>query len=485
MNNLQINQYLQNQINRSSVLLKAYAQDEQGNKYLTRNMFIRVRKLMRDFIEGQREIRIVSIPGLRGVGKTTLLAQLFLEFFPSYPQDMLYISVDQVVNELRSDLYSVFQEYQKIIDTSFEKLDRDIFIFIDEIHFDNKWASVLKTIYDKSKRVFIVCTASSALLLQSTADLARRVIFEGLYPMNFTEYMLLRSRYESFKDNTAKIKFPIRGLKKTVKDALFYSANAEQCFLSLKNMETQVKKYWFGIDSMEIDRYLRFGTMPYALTIKNEQRVYILTNQLIDRVVEKDLPELGKFDIDTLAVVKNVLLLISGSSEVSVTTLANTLEGISIVTLISVLETLERAEMLIRVYPYGSTYKKVRKPSKYYFMSPALRHALLSIVEGEMSFEKNKGKYLEDIIALYLYREFGQKLVSPVYYDSAKGGANFILHRGDKKIVIEIGYGDKGIRQVEYSLEKIKGNYGLVISDSGLFLQSNIVKVPLRYFLLM
>jgi len=145
---------------------------------------------------------------------------------------------------------------------------------------------------------------------------------------------------------------------------------------------------------LEVDRYLRFGTMPYALTIKDEQRVHILTNQQIDRVVEKDLPELGKFDRDTLSIIKNILLLISGSGEVSVTNLANTLEGISSVTLINVLEALEKAEMLIRVYPYGSTYKKVRRPSKYHFMTPAVRHTLLTIVEGESAFENNKGKYL-------------------------------------------------------------------------------------------
>jgi len=485
MNNLQINQYLQNQINRSQSLLKAYAEDEQGNKYLTRNIFIRMQKLMIDFIEGQREIRMVSIPGLRGVGKTTLLSQLFLDFFPRYFKDMLYISVDQVVNELRSDLYSIFQEYQKILGTSFEKLDHDLFIFIDEIHFDKKWTSVLKTIYDRSKRVFVVCTGSSALSLQSTTDLARRVIFERLYPMNFTEYILLKTKYESSTDNIVKIKFPIKGLKDSVKNILFYSANAEQCFSNLKDVEMQVKEYWFGIDRLEVDRYLRFGTMPYALTIKNEQRVHILTNQQIDRVVEKDLPELGKFDTDTLAAVKNILLLVSGSNEVSVTNLANTLKGISTVTLINVLESLERAEMLIRVYPYGSTYKKVRKPSKYHFMTPAVRHTLLTLVEGESAFENHKGKYLEDVVALILYREFSQKLTSPIFYDSAKGGADFILKLSDKKIAIEVGYGSKGMEQVQATLEKINGNYGLVVSNTDPGIEDKIVKVPLEYFLLM
>ncbi len=114
MNNLQVNQYLQNQLNRAPFLLRSYTQDEQGNKYLSRNMFIRVEKLINNFINGEKEVRMVSIPGLRGVGKTTILAQLFLRFFPHYPKDMLYVSADQIVNELGADLHSVFEEYQKL-----------------------------------------------------------------------------------------------------------------------------------------------------------------------------------------------------------------------------------------------------------------------------------------------------------------------------------------------------------------------------------
>ncbi len=484
MNNLQVNQYLQNQLNRAPSLLRTYTQDEQGNKYLSRNMFIRVEKLINDFIGGEKEVRMVSIPGLRGVGKTTLLAQLFLRFFPRYPKDMLYISADQVINELGANLYSVFEEYQKILGVPFEKLDHNLFMFIDEIHFDKKWTAVLKSIYDRSKRIFVVCTGSSALSLQSTTDLARRVVFEKLYPMNFTEYLLLKTKYESIKDETVTIKFPVKGLKGAIKNALFYSSDADECFSRLTGLKAQVNKYWFGIDSLEIDKYLRFGTMPYALTIKDEQRIHTLTNQQIDRVVERDLPGLGKFDTATLAAIKNLLLLIAGSGEVSITNLSKTLKGISLVTLINVLETLEKTEMLIRVYPYGSTYKKVRKPSKYHFMTPAVRHTLLTIVEGESAFTNHKGWYLEDIVALFLYREFSQKLTSPTLYDSAKGGADFILSISSKKIAIEVGYGNKGMEQVKATLGKINGNYGLVVCSADLVKDENVVKVPLQYFLL-
>ncbi len=479
-----VNQYIQNQISRGPTLLQSYVQDEVGNKYLTRNAFIRLQKQLRDFANGQKEIRIIAIPGLRGVGKTTLLAQLFMDLYEKHPRDLFYVSADQVVNVLNSDLKTVFEEFERVIGTSFEALDRKLYFFIDEIHFDDKWTSILKMLYDRSKNIFIICTGSSALSLQSTSDLARRVIFEKLYPMNFTEYVLLKTRYISIQNRAVNVRFPVKGLKEVLRQSLFASDSAETCFAKLQSIQNQITQYWSTIDRLEIDRFMRFGTMPFALTIQDENRTQVLTNQLIDKVVEKDLSHYGKFNQDTIDAVKNILLMTAASSEISFTNLTKSLSNLAINTLIEVFNALEKAEMLIRVYPYGSAYKKVRKPSKYHFMTPAVRHTLLTIVEGDNAFLNNKGKYLEDIIALTLYREFGQKLASPLFYDSAKGGADFILNLSQEKIAIEVGYGNKGIEQTKQTLEKIKGKYGLVISNSPLAKEDNIVKVPLEYFLL-
>src|SRR3989339_171650 len=271
-----IDQYIQNQISRAPIAMKSFTHDENSEPYLTRNIFIRIKKLLND-----------------------VLAQLFMEFFPKMPDRILYISADQIVNTLGNDLSSAFDSFQKFLGVNFESLEKPLFIFIDEVHFDPKWPSILKSIYDRSKQIFVLCTGSSALSLQSSTDLARRVVFEKLYPMNFTEYMLLKTKYESIKDKTIMIKYPVKGLKEAIKNALFYSASADECFSRLTELKTQINKYWFSIDSLEIDKYLRFGTMPYALTIKDEQRIFTLINQQIDRVVERDLPDLGKFDTAT------------------------------------------------------------------------------------------------------------------------------------------------------------------------------------------
>ena len=106
-------------------------------------------------------------------------------------------------------------------------------------------------------------------------------------------------------------------------------------------------------------------------------------------------------------------------------------------------------------------------------------------MEGESAFTNHKGWYLEDIVSLSLYREFSQKLASPIFYDSAKGGADFILAFPDRKIPIEIGYGKKEIDQVASTLSKIKGHYGLIVSNSDLVKEGDIIRIPLQYMLLM
>ena len=482
-NQITINQYLRNQLGNAPILLQKYTQDKNNNEYLPRNIFKTVKKLIKDYLEGQRELRIVAIPGLRGVGKTTLLAQLFMDLYKQHPKNLLYISADQVINILGYSLYDVFEEYQRILGTSLEALDKPVFIFIDEVHFDPKWTSILKMIYDKSKKIFIVCTGSSALALQSTADLARRVTFEPMYPMSFTEYMLLKTKYQASDNSIVHIKHPISGLKDQIKHALFQSKQAKDCFSQLQKLKNNVNKYWLGVDRLEIDNYIKFGSMPYSLTIKEQDRIYEVINETIDRIIEKDLPSLNKFDSNTIKRAKNVLFMAAGSNELSITGLAQSLEGISFNTLSDLFDSFEKAELLIRVYPYGTMYKTIRKASKYHFMSSAIRHTLLRITESG-AFEINKGRYLEDIIVLTLYCEFGRTFGSPIFYDSTKGGADFILNLLNKKIAIEVGYGSKGTKQAQATLKKIKGVYGLVISDDNLALEDKIVKVPLKYFLM-
>ncbi|MFH1207856.1 MAG: ATP-binding protein [Patescibacteria group bacterium] len=474
----EILKYVQNQLVQAPFRLKSYAQDEQGKKYPQRNIYVKVDKYFRDFLhDPNAQDRWIIIPGLRGVGKTTILAQLFLNHHQEVgDRRILYISLDEVVNVIGSALKDVLSAYEKIIGESFEKLTRPVFIFIDEAQYDPKWAAVLKSVYDRSNKVFVACSGSSAVSLQTNPDVIRRSIFQKLFPTSFLEYLMIRDG-----------KFPVKDLKKTIKNALFNADSAIDAYRTLKQCEQSVVSAWSSIDRHYVDEYLKIGTLPFAIRIKDEVRVYQTITLLLDKVINQDVQSLGRFDTRTLIHIKRVLFLLAESDVVSVQKLATILET-SVNTVSNILEVLEQTELLIRIMPYGSNAKKVRKPSRYQFMSSAMRSAFLSVAGNEQIFSSQKGRLMEDIVAMTLCREFVANSRGALNYDSAKAGADFILTVSGKNIIpIEVSMGEKLGTQVRNTMKKIgSAKYGVVICRNPLTLleNANVVKVPLDYFLL-
>ena len=474
----EILKYVQNKLVQAPFRLKSYTQDEQGKKYPQRNIYVKVDKYFRDFLHNPNaQDRWIIIPGLRGVGKTTILAQLFLNHQQEVgDRRMLYVSLDEVVNVLGSSLKDVLTAYEKIIGESFEKLTQPIFIFIDEAQYDPKWASVLKSVYDRSNKVFVACSGSSAVSLQTNPDVIRRSIFQKLFPTSFSEFLMIRDG-----------RLPIKGLKQNIKDALFNADSAKDAYEKLKKIEPSVVNAWASIDRHYVGEYLKIGTLPFAIRMKDEVRVYQTITLLLDKVINQDVQGLGRFDTKTLIYIKRVLFLLAESDVVSIQKLATTLE-VSVNTVSNILEVLEQAELLIRVMPYGSNSKKVRKPSRYQFMSSAMRSAFLSVAGNEQIFASQKGRLMEDIVAMTLYREFVANSRGALNYDSSKAGADFILTIAGKNIIpIEVGVGEKLGTQVRSTMKKVgSAKYGIVICKNSLTLleDANVVKVPLDYFLL-
>ena len=474
----EILKYLQNQFVQAPFRLRTYTQDEQGKKYPQRDIYPKIDKYLKDFLHNpEARDRWIIIPGLRGVGKTTIMAQLFLNYYQEVDQQrMLYISLDEVVNVLGSSLKDVLTAYERILGESFEKLTKPLFIFIDEAQYDPKWASVLKSVYDRSNKVFVVCSGSSAVSLQTNPDVIRRAIFEKLFPTSFSEFLMI-------KENI----YPVTDLQKNIKDAIFSSESAAEAYQKLKTFEPAVMSFWSQVDQHHVDEYLKIGTLPFAIRIKDESRVYQTITLLLDKVINQDVQGLGRFDSQTIGHIKRVLFLLAESEVTSVQNLAKTLET-SVTTVSNILEVLEQAELLIRVMPYGSNSKKVRKPSKYQFMSSAMRSAFLSVAGNPQIFAQQKGRLMEDIVAMTLYREFVTNSHGALNCDSSQGGADFILTIAEKNIIpIEVGMGEKLGRQVRNTMKKVRSaKYGIVICSNELTLleDANIVKVPLDYFLL-
>ena len=456
-------------------------------KYFSRNMKVLLEKHIKDFLSGSSTERWIVIPGLRGVGKTTLIAQVYNWAHQQWVHgqtdeqklNMIYISLD-VVRNLGGNLTEVLRIYESLLAHRLENAPHPVLLFIDEIQVDPEWARVLKTVYDRTSNVFIICTGSAATYLQMDADTAgRRAKIERLYPLNFIEYQML-----------AHNKLPQKGIKQQLIQACYHSVSASEVYRSFEELRPILDRAWVEYDSNQVEDYLQIGTMPFTFH-RDRADIYKALMDNIDKVVADDLAADRRFNFSRSSVItiKQLLTLLAGSSTPpSLRTLSDTLRT-DVKNLSEMLNALVKAEMLIRIPSYGGDFAIVRRPVRYQFMSAALRNAYWNITGNRQTAESRRGQLMEDIAALHYYREFVARAggsLTHIHSKNAPGHCDFILKIADShQIALEFGLGSKTTRQVESTMAEINCDYGLVFSESPLGLHENVVMIPLRYFFLM
>jgi predicted AAA+ superfamily ATPase len=115
MKNTELQEYIQSQIAQSQKRLEGMANDIHNNPLFKRSIFLELQKYAADFLHKGSEPRIIVLPGLRGVGKTTLLAQLFLSIVDRNITK-LYLSVDEAIKRFEINLWDMIENYEKLID---------------------------------------------------------------------------------------------------------------------------------------------------------------------------------------------------------------------------------------------------------------------------------------------------------------------------------------------------------------------------------
>lgn len=469
--------YIRNQVNDAKYTLEGYIKDSQGVLYYPRNIFPKIQKYIADFLISSDSERWIIMPGLRGVGKTTVLAQTYSELIKSVDNRyLLYISMDEAYGTLGLSLKDILEAYEYFLGEKFGEQKNKIFIFIDEVQADKNWSQIIKTLlYNKAKNIFIIATGSSAVSLQVDADVSRRAVFEKLYPLNFCELELIKNNLD-----------PEPGLKEKINNALYYSVSAAEAYQKLTEQNKAISDYLSKINEGEIEKYITLENLPFTVN-KEKNKTYEKIRLLIDKIINADIRDLAKFEVDTLGSIKRLLYILADSLDApSVGTLTSTTE-IKRLTMVSVLEVLEKAELLIKVPPYGSNLTKSKKPSKYLFMSSTYRMALLNITGDNSTYLNRQGKLMEDVVAAYLFRDFVSSGKGSLSYDPSEGGADFILEiENQRKIILEVGRGEKNNRQIHKTAEKIKSDYGLVISyaNDAIEVKNNILKIPFKLFLM-
>ena len=463
-----------------------------GNKNLrpTRHIFSYFKKVINNFLTGNIDEleKIILLPGIRGVGKTTLLMQIFrIEKFLK-PNESWDAKILQNLNKLDNRFYfdvsrfhfeqitlnEFFKFFEKINNFNFVGLDKKVILLLDEVHFDDQWSLFLKVLFDSikgHKNLLVIATGSSAINLKISADLMRRSTVAELFPMEFNEYLILKHGI-----------FPVKNLSEGLRKALFDSKDAKAVLAGLKEKESEVNRFFANLPPGCEEYFYKNGGFPFVTGLQNDVEIAERIKNVINGIITKDIITLKKFKTETISKINDLLYLLANSDVISYEKLLQALRIDNIRTLSALLDVLVMSGIVMKVKSYGQTYGTTRKTPKYLFITPSLRSAIL----GGAFPSGVEGKKLEDYVALIFEKDLKKSLAYGLHYDIAEGGADFVLTLSDRSnIVIETGFNKEEIKQVENTMKKVKGRYGLVFGSSKLeLINDSIVKVPLKFLLL-
>ena len=459
--------------------------DDNNQPYRSRDLADELLANIRIFADGNGTTgRWIVMPGLRGVGKSTLMAQLYCQINSEYGSrvDQLYLSLDNIVDNFSSDLYEALETYQMTSGNDFYNLKRPLVLYLDEVQADPKWARTLKTIYDTTRNIFFICTGSAAVNLQMDADTAgRRAITKRMYPLSYTEYQLLHSGVETDKE-----------LSKTIYDTVYNSSSAREVYAKLASLQPKVAQTWAHNDRRSIADYLMRGSLTFAMNDNmRPSYAYEAIRQAVDKVISLDIQTLERFNADSIPAMRMIMQCLSESHDYITLDNLCRLTGVSKPKVVNMMDALTKAELIVKIPAYGNNVTKSRNPSRYNFMSPAIRAAYYDLLAAEETKRTHMGVLFEDYVVLHLMRTMVNPGKASIYHPYAKTGGqcDFILRTMSGQIAIELGYGQKGkgYKQIQNTIKQqnLDCKYGIIYSDNNLYLNDNVVTVPIDYLMLM
>lgn len=336
--------------------------------------------------------RLIGLKGARGVGKTTLLLQR-CKLYHKLDGSSLYVSVDNIWFS-EHKLYDFASDFAK-------KGGR--YLFLDEVHKYPNWSQELKNIYDDFPELNIVFTGSSLLeIINAKADLSRRAVVYEMQGFSFREYLNM----------TLKLNLQSYSLYEILENHIMIAQNV------LK--EVKVLKYF--------EHYLKYGYYPYYNELPD--LYYSRVNEVVNLIIETEIPLLRSVDIAYTRKIKQLLLIISESAPFvpNVSKLSERI-GITRNALLSYLNALNESRLIISAHKSSGGISVLQKPDKIYLENPNLMYAL-------SDSNVNMGNVRETFFANQLQYK---------YKINVSEHSDFYV---DNQYTFEIGGKDKGKKQI-------------------------------------
>ncbi len=352
--------------------------------------------------------QIITLTGLRRVGKTTLMMKIIKDAIKSgtSKNNILYFSFDEFKN---ATIKNILDEYSKTMQIDIKS--GKYLILLDEIQKLENWEEQLKTIYDLyNKNIKIIISGSESLFIKkkSKETLAGRLFEFKVNNLTFKEYV-------NFKEEK-------------IDNVKLYSKELEKLF----------------------DTFIKTLGFPELTEITDYEIIKkYIKESIIDKIIYKDIPTLIKIkDITILERILNTITENPGQI-IEINSYSKEL-NISRQSLSNYLHYLESAYLIKKLYNFSKNKRKTERKLKKYYPVLVLPQLLFS------NDNLVKSKVFETIIVNQLGAEF-------FWRDQYKNEVDIILADGQIK-PIEIKYGNIDTKGVITFMEKYKIKEGFIIT---------------------
>lgn len=332
---------------------------------------------------------IKVITGSRRSGKSTLCAQLL------HSKDFAYVNFD---DERLSSLTS--ESLNSVIESIYSIYTNPEYILLDEIQNIKAWELFVNRLQRTGFNLMITGSNSHLLSKELATHLTGRHYNLELFPFSFREFLT------------------------------FNNIHFQKESLSTKQI---------AIIKNELDQYIQNGGFPETLTEENAKK-YLQT--LFSSIITNDIAI--RHNIRLIKTIKDMAshLLTNFSCQITFTRLKKIFDVKSVHTIQNYLSYLEESYMIFMIERFSFKSKqRITAPRKIYAIDTGLINAV------SFQHSQNIGRFIENIVAIELFRKKANKEDMNIYYwqDTTGKEVDFVVKEGSHGI---------SLIQVCWNLEK-------------------------------
>ncbi|MEO2116815.1 MAG: ATP-binding protein [Methanocaldococcus sp.] len=329
--------------------------------------------------------KIKVIYGVRRGGKTYFLFQIINKHFKD---DFIYINFEdeRLINIAVDELNELLKIALSIKNTKN--------LFFDEIQNIDNWDKFVRRLNDSGFNVFITGSSSKLLSKEIATSLRGRNLKTEVLPLNFKEFL-------KFKNFNIKERY----------------STVEKAYLL---------KY--------LNEFIKFGGFPEITLIDDENIKKEVLREYLDSIFYRDVVERHNIrNIKEIKVLRNILINLF-AYEVSIKNITNLLKEFN--TKIS-------RECIYNYLEYFNDAYLIFLLNNFSYKTKTISNSKLYVIDGmwnfSLSFSKNKGRILENLVFLEL-RKRGFVENENLFYVKGKNYEIDFLIFGENKELIQVCY---------------------------------------------